>query len=47
MPIALSLLSIIGWWIIAVKKGTKVKHYKAKIISSIVILLFFVHPNIV
>ncbi len=47
MPIALSLLSVIGWWIISIKKGIKLKNYKAKIISSIVILLFFVHPNII
>ena len=45
MPIVLASASYLVWWIIGWKDRTKM--FKTKAISTIVILLFFVHPNIV
>jgi hypothetical protein len=45
LPILLVLASYGVWWLIGWKDKSQI--YKTKAISTIVILLFFVHPNIV
>ncbi len=46
LPIFLTFISFLVWWFISLKNHDKTL-LKTKAISTIVILLFFVHPNIV
>ena len=47
LPIVLTILSFSVWWIISFKEANRGEILKTKAISTMVILLFFVHPNIV
>jgi hypothetical protein len=47
LPILICFISVTTWKIISFKHKMDYELIKTKIISTIVILLFFVHPNIV
>jgi len=47
LPIVLTLLSFAVWLLISYKDTNRSEILKTKAISTVVILLFFVHPNIV
>jgi hypothetical protein len=47
LPFLLTMISFGVWWLISYKEANRSEILKTKAISTVVILLFFVHPNIV
>jgi hypothetical protein len=47
LPFLLTIISFGVWWLISYKEANRSEILKTKAISTVVILLFFVHPNIV
>jgi hypothetical protein len=47
LPVLMCLLSVAGWKLISLRQKMTNEMIKTKSISTVVILLFFVHPNIV
>lgn len=45
LPIILSLASYVVWWII-LKQTNKMREHNTKFVSSMVLILFLVHPSV-